>query len=131
MCSQQPQCTSGLMHVARGSRCLHQFNCSSSRLDEAQHRTSQPLHAAGKPHDNSSRTFPPVQLYVASCAGGAGGAGTAVSVTSASLRCLTYCWSSADRWAGWRCSMEAVQEVSIVSPLTSSPWMTVTEGSLA
>lgn len=46
------------------------------------------------------------------------------------LCCLMYCWSRADRWVGWCCSMKAVLEVSIVSPLTSSPWTTATDGSL-
>lgn len=102
------------------------FRCSSPPLEEAQPRASQPLQAAVKPHNNSSCMLPPVQLlYVASCTGGT------VSVPPASLCCLTYCWSNAERRAGWRCSMEAVREVSIVSPLTSSPWMTVTDGSLA
>ena len=45
--------------------------------------------------------------------------------------CLTYCCSSADRREGWCCSREAVRDVSTVSPLTSSPWTTVYDGSLA
>lgn len=65
-----------------------------------------------------------LKLYVASSASAAG------SASLFGLCCLTYCWSTAERWAGWCCSMEAVQEVSIVSPLTSSPWAMVRDGSL-
>lgn len=68
----------------------------------------------------------PLKPYVASSALGA------PSVWSSEVvSCLTYCCSSADRWEGWCWSREAVREVSIVSPLTSSPWTTVYDGSLA
>lgn len=72
--------------------------------------------------DGNQSLWIPLKPYVASSALGAPS-----EVTS----CLAYCCSSADRWEGWCCSREAVREVSIVSPLTSSPWTTVDEGSLA
>lgn len=70
---------------------------------------------------NQSLWSPP-KPYVASSASGA---------PSELASCLAYCCSSADRREGWCCSREAVREASIVSPLTSSPWTTAHEGSLA